>query len=146
MWMTEAQQKKVKQVVMLKASLIALWSRSPNAARVDCIFDRMQFGLRIIWKSVCFFLAFAGIAFLRGFQVSLQALGGSSTACQLFLFHRNISLPTSHTEMVGRVALALIFTLLSVWYAVIRLLNRSLHAWIYTSEILTVRAQNNLKV
>lgn len=28
-----------------------------------------------------------GIEFLRGFQVSLQALGGSSVFCQLFLFH-----------------------------------------------------------
>ncbi|XP_041656100.1 interleukin-17 receptor D [Cheilinus undulatus] len=41
-----------------------------------------------------------GIAFLRGFQVSLQALGGSSVVCQLFLFHRNLSLPASHAQRV----------------------------------------------
>lgn len=43
-----------------------------------------------------------GIAFLRGFQVSLQALGGLSIACQLFLFHRNLSLPASHAQKVYR--------------------------------------------
>lgn len=47
----------------------------------------------------------AGIAFLRGFQVSLQALGGSAVACQLFLFHRNLSLPASHAQKVGRAPL-----------------------------------------
>ncbi|XP_033824745.1 interleukin-17 receptor D [Periophthalmus magnuspinnatus] len=41
-----------------------------------------------------------GIAFLRGFQVSLQVLGGSSVSCQLFLFHRNLSLPSSHAQKV----------------------------------------------
>ncbi|XP_072305604.1 interleukin-17 receptor D [Eucyclogobius newberryi] len=41
-----------------------------------------------------------GIAFLRGFQVSLQVLGGSSVFCQLFLFHRNRSLPASHAQEV----------------------------------------------
>ncbi|XP_037336317.2 interleukin-17 receptor D [Pungitius pungitius] len=41
-----------------------------------------------------------GIAFLRGFQVFLQALGGTTVACQLFLFHRNISLPASHAQRV----------------------------------------------
>lgn len=51
----------------------------------------------------------AGIAFLRGFQVSLQALGGSSVACQLFLFHRNLSLEASHAQRVERADLALTF-------------------------------------
>ncbi|KAJ8017155.1 hypothetical protein DPEC_G00014820 [Dallia pectoralis] len=41
-----------------------------------------------------------GIGFLRGFQVSLQAVGGSHVACQLFLFHINISLPASHAQKV----------------------------------------------
>ncbi|XP_023669108.1 interleukin-17 receptor D isoform X2 [Paramormyrops kingsleyae] len=41
-----------------------------------------------------------GIAFLRGFQVSLQALGGAHVECQLFLFQRNLSLSASHTERV----------------------------------------------
>lgn len=55
----------------------------------------------------CVFVA--GIAFLRGFQVSLQALGGTNVACQLFLFHRNLSLPASHAEMVGRASHFLLF-------------------------------------
>ncbi|XP_054630031.1 interleukin-17 receptor D [Dunckerocampus dactyliophorus] len=41
-----------------------------------------------------------GISFLRGFQVSLQALGGSGVACQLFLFQRNLTLPASHAQTV----------------------------------------------
>ncbi|XP_028308934.1 interleukin-17 receptor D isoform X2 [Gouania willdenowi] len=41
-----------------------------------------------------------GIAFLRGFQVLLQALGGSTTDCQLLLFHRNVSLSASHAQRV----------------------------------------------
>ncbi|XP_077411277.1 interleukin-17 receptor D [Vanacampus margaritifer] len=41
-----------------------------------------------------------GIAFLRGFQVTLQPLTGSSAACQLFLFQRNRTLSTSHAQMV----------------------------------------------
>ncbi|XP_068606457.1 interleukin-17 receptor D [Brachionichthys hirsutus] len=49
----------------------------------------------VSWKP-----SYYGIAFLRGFQVILQALGGSKVACQLFLFHRNLSLPVSHTERV----------------------------------------------
>lgn len=49
----------------------------------------------VSWKP-----SYYGIAFLRGFQVSLQALGGSSVACQLFLFHRNLSLPASHAQQV----------------------------------------------
>lgn len=51
----------------------------------------------------------AGIAFLRGFQVSLQALGGSSVACQLFLFNRNLSLPASHAQRVGYFGLGFFF-------------------------------------
>ncbi|KAK2851031.1 hypothetical protein Q5P01_007307 [Channa striata] len=44
--------------------------------------------------------SYYGIAFLRGFQVLLQGLGGSSVACQLFLFHSNLSLTTSHAHRV----------------------------------------------
>ncbi|TNN37573.1 Interleukin-17 receptor D [Liparis tanakae] len=47
----------------------------------------------VSWKP-----SYYGISFLRGFQVSLQALGGSGVACQLFLFHRNLSLPASHAQ------------------------------------------------
>lgn len=46
-----------------------------------------------------------GIAFLRGFQVSLQHLGGSRTACQLLLFHRNVTLQASHAHMVRKTML-----------------------------------------
>ncbi|KAM9752887.1 interleukin-17 receptor D [Menidia menidia] len=49
----------------------------------------------VSWKP-----SYYGISFLRGFQVSLQALGGSRAACQLFLFHRNVSLPASQAQMV----------------------------------------------
>ncbi|XP_053704638.1 interleukin-17 receptor D isoform X1 [Synchiropus splendidus] len=44
--------------------------------------------------------SYYGIAFLRGFQVSLQALGGPGVACQLFLFHRNLSLSASDAQKV----------------------------------------------
>lgn len=47
----------------------------------------------------CFVLS-AGIAFLRGFQVSVQALGGTAVACQLLLFSRNVSLSAAHAQMV----------------------------------------------
>ncbi|XP_029115939.1 interleukin-17 receptor D isoform X2 [Scleropages formosus] len=43
-----------------------------------------------------------GIAFLRGFQVTLQALGGSHMDCQLFLFQRNLSLSAAHAHRVYR--------------------------------------------
>ncbi|XP_032419479.1 interleukin-17 receptor D isoform X2 [Xiphophorus hellerii] len=39
-----------------------------------------------------------GIAFLRGFQVSVQALGGTAVACQLLLFSRNVSLSAAHAQ------------------------------------------------
>ncbi|XP_062397135.1 interleukin-17 receptor D [Sardina pilchardus] len=41
-----------------------------------------------------------GIEFLRGFQVSLHALGGAQVACQLFLLQQNQSLTPSHTQRV----------------------------------------------
>ncbi|XP_017266659.1 interleukin-17 receptor D [Kryptolebias marmoratus] len=41
-----------------------------------------------------------GIAFLRGFQVSVQALGSFTFVCQLLLFHRNVSLSPSDAQTV----------------------------------------------
>ncbi|XP_067228032.1 interleukin-17 receptor D [Chanodichthys erythropterus] len=41
-----------------------------------------------------------GIAFLRGFQVILQALGGSQVSCQLFLLGSNQSLTAAHAQRV----------------------------------------------
>ncbi|XP_047225163.1 interleukin-17 receptor D isoform X2 [Girardinichthys multiradiatus] len=41
-----------------------------------------------------------GIAFLRGFQVSVQALGGTASTCQLLLFNRNVSLSASHAQTI----------------------------------------------
>uniref|UniRef100_A0A3Q2XN12 Si:ch211-207e14.4 n=1 Tax=Hippocampus comes TaxID=109280 RepID=A0A3Q2XN12_HIPCM len=38
------------------------------------------------------------IAFLRGFQVTMQPLTGSAASCQLFLFRRNLTLSASHAE------------------------------------------------
>lgn len=49
---------------------------------------------RIIW------LMYTGIAFLRGFQVTLQALGGSQVLCQLFLLGTNLSLTPAHAQRV----------------------------------------------
>ncbi|XP_036389840.1 interleukin-17 receptor D [Megalops cyprinoides] len=43
-----------------------------------------------------------GIAFLRGFQVSLQALGGPQLYCQLFLFQSNLSLSAMEAQRVYR--------------------------------------------
>nr|XP_055045095.1 interleukin-17 receptor D [Misgurnus anguillicaudatus] len=41
-----------------------------------------------------------GIAFLRGFQITLQALGGSQILCQLFLLSNNLSLTPAHAQRV----------------------------------------------
>ncbi|XP_052449931.1 interleukin-17 receptor D [Carassius gibelio] len=41
-----------------------------------------------------------GIEFLRGFQVTLQALGGSQILCQLFLLGTNLSLTPAHAQRV----------------------------------------------
>uniref|UniRef100_A0A3B1IV32 Si:ch211-207e14.4 n=1 Tax=Astyanax mexicanus TaxID=7994 RepID=A0A3B1IV32_ASTMX len=41
-----------------------------------------------------------GIAFLRGFQVTLQTLGGTKTFCQLFLLQNNLSLSAAHSQSV----------------------------------------------
>uniref|UniRef100_A0A8C1VF27 Si:ch211-207e14.4 n=1 Tax=Cyprinus carpio TaxID=7962 RepID=A0A8C1VF27_CYPCA len=41
-----------------------------------------------------------GIEFLRGFQVTLQALGGSQILCQLFLLGTNLSLTHAHAQRV----------------------------------------------
>uniref|UniRef100_W5NAP4 Interleukin-17 receptor D n=1 Tax=Lepisosteus oculatus TaxID=7918 RepID=W5NAP4_LEPOC len=43
-----------------------------------------------------------GIAFLRGFQVSIRTLGGALVGCQLFLFQRNLSLEVTDTQRVYR--------------------------------------------
>ena len=54
---------------------------------------------------------FIGIAFLRGFEVSLQVLGGTQITCQLFLFRRNLSLTASHAQLVGSLSLSLSLSL-----------------------------------
>ncbi|XP_062282577.1 interleukin-17 receptor D [Scomber scombrus] len=71
--------------------------QAPNDVTVELVDDPDPISDTIVisWKP-----SYYGIAFLRGFQVSLQSLGGSSVACQLFLFHRNLSLPTSHAQKV----------------------------------------------
>uniref|UniRef100_UPI0037E8117D interleukin-17 receptor D n=1 Tax=Semicossyphus pulcher TaxID=241346 RepID=UPI0037E8117D len=70
---------------------------APNDVKVEFVHEPNPKSDTIVvsWKP-----SYYGIAFLRGFQVSLQALGGSSVACQLFLFHRNLSLPASHAQRV----------------------------------------------
>ncbi|XP_042265605.1 interleukin-17 receptor D [Thunnus maccoyii] len=70
---------------------------APNDVKVELVYDPAPESDTIVvsWKP-----SYYGITFLRGFQVSLQALGGPSVACQLFLFHRNLSLPASHAQKV----------------------------------------------
>lgn len=70
---------------------------SPNNVTVETVDDPDPTSDTVVisWRPSPY-----GIAFLRGFQVSLQALGGSSVFCQLFLFHRNLSLPVSHAHKV----------------------------------------------
>lgn len=70
---------------------------SPNNVTIDIVEDPDPNSDTVVvsWRPSPY-----GIAFLRGFQVSLQALGGSSVFCQLFLFHRNLSLPASHAQKV----------------------------------------------
>lgn len=70
---------------------------SPNNVTVEIVDDPDPYSDTVVvsWRPSPY-----GIAFLRGFQVSLQALGGSSVFCQLFLFHRNLSLPPSHAQKV----------------------------------------------
>ncbi|XP_074538319.1 interleukin-17 receptor D isoform X2 [Halichoeres trimaculatus] len=71
--------------------------QAPNDVKVEFVQEANPKSDTIVvsWKPSHY-----GIAFLRGFQVSLQALGGSTNACQLFLFHRNLSLPASHAHKV----------------------------------------------
>ncbi|XP_070694939.1 interleukin-17 receptor D [Pempheris klunzingeri] len=71
--------------------------QAPNDVKVEFVPEPNPKSDTIVvsWKP-----SYYGIGFLRGFQVSLQALGGSSFACQLFLFHRNLSLSASHAERV----------------------------------------------
>nr|XP_046252642.1 interleukin-17 receptor D isoform X3 [Scatophagus argus] len=71
--------------------------QAPNEVMVEFVQEPNPKSDTIVvsWKP-----SYYGIAFLRGFQVSLQALGGSVIGCQLFLFHRNLSLPASHAQMV----------------------------------------------
>ncbi|XP_041859751.1 interleukin-17 receptor D [Melanotaenia boesemani] len=71
--------------------------QAPDDVKIEFVLEPNPESDTIIvsWKP-----SYYGIAFLRGFQVTLQALGGSRVACQLFLFHRNISLPASHAQMV----------------------------------------------
>ncbi|XP_078110447.1 interleukin-17 receptor D isoform X2 [Sander vitreus] len=71
--------------------------QAPNDVKVEFVNELNPKSDTIVvsWKP-----SYYGIAFLRGFQVSLQALGGSSVDCQLFLFHRNLSLEASHAQRV----------------------------------------------
>ncbi|XP_008299563.1 interleukin-17 receptor D isoform X1 [Stegastes partitus] len=71
--------------------------QAPNEVKVEFVNEPNPKSDTVVvsWKP-----SYYGIAFLRGFQVSLQALGGTGVACQLFLFHRNVSLPASHAQRV----------------------------------------------
>ncbi|XP_022613296.1 interleukin-17 receptor D-like [Seriola dumerili] len=71
--------------------------QAPNEVKVESVHEPSPTSETIVvsWKP-----SYYGIAFLRGFQVSLQVLGRSTIACQLFLFQRNLSLPASHAQRV----------------------------------------------
>ncbi|XP_051280991.1 interleukin-17 receptor D [Dicentrarchus labrax] len=71
--------------------------QAPNDVTVEFVHEPNPKSETIVvsWKP-----SYYGITFLRGFQVFLQALGGSSIACQLFLFHLNLSLTPSHAQRV----------------------------------------------
>ncbi|XP_038579312.1 interleukin-17 receptor D isoform X1 [Micropterus salmoides] len=71
--------------------------QAPNDVNIEFVHEPNPKSDTIVvsWKP-----SYYGITFLRGFQVSLQALGGSDVACQLFLFHRNLSLSASHAQRV----------------------------------------------
>ncbi|XP_070765792.1 interleukin-17 receptor D-like [Enoplosus armatus] len=71
--------------------------QAPNDVKIEFVHEpNPKYDTMVVsWKP-----SYYGIAFLRGFQVSLQALGGSGVACQLFLFHRNLSIPASHAQRV----------------------------------------------
>ncbi|XP_031142244.1 interleukin-17 receptor D isoform X1 [Sander lucioperca] len=78
-------------------SICQHYVQAPNDVKVEFVneINPKSDTIVVSWKP-----SYYGIAFLRGFQVSLQALGGSSVACQLFLFHRNLSLEASHAQRV----------------------------------------------
>ncbi|XP_029986050.1 interleukin-17 receptor D isoform X1 [Sphaeramia orbicularis] len=71
--------------------------QAPDDVTVEFVdyLDPMSDTIVVSWRP-----SYYGISFLRGFQVSLQVLGGSIVACQLFLFHKNLSLPASHALKV----------------------------------------------
>uniref|UniRef100_A0A8C7Y571 Si:ch211-207e14.4 n=1 Tax=Oryzias sinensis TaxID=183150 RepID=A0A8C7Y571_9TELE len=70
---------------------------APNDVKVEFVDDPNLKSDTIVvsWKPSSY-----GIAFLRGFQVTLQALGSSSISCQLFLFPRHVSLTPSEAHTV----------------------------------------------
>nr|XP_057941567.1 interleukin-17 receptor D [Doryrhamphus excisus] len=71
--------------------------QAPNDINIELVPDTDTNSETIVvsWKPSPY-----GISFLRGFQVSLQALGGSGVSCQLFLFQRNLTLLPSHAQTV----------------------------------------------
>uniref|UniRef100_A0A4W6DCE1 Si:ch211-207e14.4 n=1 Tax=Lates calcarifer TaxID=8187 RepID=A0A4W6DCE1_LATCA len=82
---------------LLDPEICQHYVHAPNDVKIEFVNepDTTSDTIVVSWRP-----SYYGIAFLRGFQVSLQALGGSAIACQLFLFHRNLSLPASHAQRV----------------------------------------------
>ncbi|CAL8278841.1 unnamed protein product [Boreogadus saida] len=67
----------------------------PKDVKVELLPDSSETDSVVVsWKP-----SYYGIAFLRGFEVSLQVLGGTQITCQLFLFRRNLSLTASHAQL-----------------------------------------------
>ncbi|XP_007571398.1 interleukin-17 receptor D [Poecilia formosa] len=76
-------------------SICEHYVQAPDDVKVEFVHDSNPKSDSVIvsWKPSHY-----GIAFLRGFQVSVQALGGTAVACQLLLFSRNVSLSAAHAQ------------------------------------------------
>uniref|UniRef100_A0A3B3TMK1 Si:ch211-207e14.4 n=1 Tax=Poecilia latipinna TaxID=48699 RepID=A0A3B3TMK1_9TELE len=75
-------------------SICEHYVQAPDDVKVEFVHDSNPKSDSVIvsWKPSHY------IAFLRGFQVSVQALGGTAVACQLLLFSRNVSLSAAHAQ------------------------------------------------
>ncbi|RVE70192.1 hypothetical protein OJAV_G00061980 [Oryzias javanicus] len=70
---------------------------APNDVKIEFVEDSNNNSDTVVvsWKPSVY-----GIAFLQGFQVTLQSLGSSGISCQLFLFPRHVSLTASQAHTV----------------------------------------------
>ncbi|XP_036007151.1 interleukin-17 receptor D isoform X2 [Fundulus heteroclitus] len=78
-------------------SICEHYVQAPNDVKIEFVHEpNPKYDTAVIsWRPSHY-----GIAFLRGFQVYVQALGGTTVACQLLLFNRNVSLSPSKAQTV----------------------------------------------